>query len=1414
MAGITAFGSSSASLGVEGLGFNSAHRRDSDLFPDPVKESQLNDLAIGSEKIEYVNVSSLLAGEISVDQHIRGGQTDYDTGTGFWLGLDGSTAKFSLGDSTGDKVTWDGTTLSVTGTFTLTGGSAGGWTITSTALYSLASGTPSASPTDGVVLTSSPNPTLTVYEDAGKRAEYGYLAAGVYGLKGYATDGSTVIFELSDSQQFIGGWTFDNGKLSSGSVSIDGANEVILMGSATDPTTGTGVFLGKDGSDYEFRCGVPGGNEIFYNGTDITVNGVTVSASVITTLASGSELAIQGWTYSGAFSVTDSDTVAWAGGTLTLMNGDTYTITGANTGNMVAKTYIYLDIASSTTAFQTSTTQSDSVGSGKILVAVAENGTGEASFIKFGGDEMNIDAADIVAGSITANEILANTITTNEIAANTIVAGNIAAGTITTTEIAANTIVAGNIAATTITGTEISSLSISGKTLLADTGSVGGWTMTSTQLYGLASGTPSSTPTDGMVFTSGSTSSIKIYEDADLRAQIGNLSTGVFGIKVWDGAGSNVLFEVSDTQTIIAGWTIATDNFGNGTATFNSSTGTLNGTIITGIAAGSELSIQGWVYSGAFSVTDADTVAWAGGTLTLMDGTTYTITGSNTGNMVAKTYIYFDKASSTTAFQTTTTLATSVGSGKILIAVAENGTTDATFIQFGTDALSIDGSSIASGTISSSANPISSRGWTSTLVFSVTDADTVAWANSGTIELADGTTYTISPGANTGNIAAKTYIYLDIDTSTTALQTSTTASDAVGDNKILIAVATNGTNEATFFAFNNSSQNIDGTSIVSGSITANEITAGTITTTEIASNTIVAGNIAAGTITTTEIAATTIVAGNIAAGTITTTEIAANTIVANNIASNTITASEIAATTITGTEISSLSISGKTLTADTGSIGAWNMTSTQLYALASGTPSSSPTDGIVLTSGSTSSLKVYEDADLRLQLGNLSAGVFGIKVWDGSGSGVLFEVSDTQAIIAGWTIGSGTLANGTDIILDATNKQISITSNTFGNAGVQIGLYSGSNKLYVGDGSDQFFKFDGTTGTANNTGLLFQDAFGDGSDGDVTISGNTDLTTDMYYNNLTVNSGVTLNTANYRVFVKGTLTNNGTIACVGGAGTNGSDGVKPNGGAGGSAGTTESAGFFQVGSNGQSGKSGGNGSTNSNNSGSNGGNGDAGTTKTLSLGVSGVAGVAGGDGGGSGGGNSPYSGGTAGSAGTATAPTNNIRSLPELIVFRDYTSSSPTKLNTSGGPGGSGGGGGGQTFGTTSAGGAGGGSGGGGASGGTMLLSAAKIVNGATGTISVSGGAGGDGGNGDDGSVSGGVYGGGGGGGSGGSGGSGGVMILVYKVLTDSGSITVAGGSGGAAGTRGADAGTYGTASQDGSAGNDGSSGTKIEIPI
>jgi len=46
---------------------------------------------------------------------------------------------------------------------------------------------------------------------------------------------------------------------------------------------------------------------------------------------------------------------------------------------------------------------------------------------------------------------------------------------------------------------------------------------------------------------------------------------------------------------------------------------------------------------------------------------------------------------------------------------------------------------------------------------------------------------------------------------------------------------------------------------------------------------------------------------------------------------------------------------------------------------------------------------------------------------------------------------------------------------------------------------------------------------------DITISSNTTLTSDLYCNNLTINSGVVLTTHGYNIYCLGTFTNNGTI---------------------------------------------------------------------------------------------------------------------------------------------------------------------------------------------------------------------------------------------------------------------------------------------
>lgn len=196
-------------------------------------------------------------------------------------------------------------------------------------------------------------------------------------------------------------------------------------------------------------------------------------------------------------------------------------------------------------------------------------------------------------------------------------------------------------------------------------------------------------------------------------------------------------------------------------------------------------------------------------------------------------------------------------------------------------------------------------------------------------------------------------------------------------------------------------------------------------------------------------------------------------------------------------------------------------------------------------------------------------------------------------------------------------------------------------------------------------------AFGDGSDGNVTISGTTNMTRDMFYDTLTVQNGGILNTLNYRVYAK-TLCQ---IDAGGSIRNNGTNGGNP---AGGSNTATGSVAATNI--------TGGAGGTAAGNA--------VASSATNSYGGNGGAGGAG-------------SGGGGGAPGTATAPTANLGSV------RTYP------MNLSGlvavgavrpQCGGSGGGGGGD--GTAG--------GGGGAGGCVVFINAKAIIN--NGTIEAKGG--------------------------------------------------------------------------------------------
>lgn len=161
--------------------------------------------------------------------------------------------------------------------------------------------------------------------------------------------------------------------------------------------------------------------------------------------SSTTDIAILGWQFTGIFSATDNDTVAWTAGTFTTSNGTTYAISAGNTGNISAVNYIYLDVTVSTTVLQKSTTASDAVGSGKCLIGICQNvadATKKAIYQIFGG-------TGGLSLTVIQGMLAVDSVGTNELIANSVVAGKLSVATLSAITANMGSLTAGSIIITT-----------------------------------------------------------------------------------------------------------------------------------------------------------------------------------------------------------------------------------------------------------------------------------------------------------------------------------------------------------------------------------------------------------------------------------------------------------------------------------------------------------------------------------------------------------------------------------------------------------------------------------------------------------------------------------------------------------------------------------------------------------------------------------------------------------------------------------------------------------------------------------------------------------------------------------------------------------------------------------------------------
>ena len=175
-------------------------------------------------------------------------------------------------------------------------------------------------------------------------------------------------------------------------------------------------FVSADSSSAEPAPIYSGGAAQDINSGNVLIDGGQLEPGTIPTTVL--DVSNWGWGQTCAFSSTDLDTVSWGAGTFTSASGESYSISAGNTGNMAGKTYIYLSLLDSETAYQTTTTPSEAVGIGKVLVAVANPDTTSATY--------NLsEATQIVGDNILANSINASKITTGQL----IVGTNVGLGT-------------------------------------------------------------------------------------------------------------------------------------------------------------------------------------------------------------------------------------------------------------------------------------------------------------------------------------------------------------------------------------------------------------------------------------------------------------------------------------------------------------------------------------------------------------------------------------------------------------------------------------------------------------------------------------------------------------------------------------------------------------------------------------------------------------------------------------------------------------------------------------------------------------------------------------------------------------------------------------------------------------------------
>jgi len=224
-------------------------------------------------------------------------------------------------------------------------------------------------------------------------------------------------------------------------------------------------FVSTDSSEAEPASIPSGGAAQDINTGNVQIDGAQIEDGTIPTTTL--DVSNWGWGQTCAFVSSTLNTVTWGAGTFTSADGTAYSIDAGSTGVMAAKTYIYLSLLDSETVYQKTTTSSDAVGLGKVLIAVAENGITSATY-------MLSEATQIVGDNIIANTIDASKITTGQLIVGTNVGLGTAKDSAGVTTIVGNVVTTGYVNALNITAQYVvASISISSPSIIGGSIAIG-----------------------------------------------------------------------------------------------------------------------------------------------------------------------------------------------------------------------------------------------------------------------------------------------------------------------------------------------------------------------------------------------------------------------------------------------------------------------------------------------------------------------------------------------------------------------------------------------------------------------------------------------------------------------------------------------------------------------------------------------------------------------------------------------------------------------------------------------------------------------------------------------------------------------------------------------------------------------------